>query len=84
MAPEKKGPDVHVVPSKTQPGKFVAREAGADKPFTRPATQAESIERGKPVARANQSELVIHGRDGKIRDSDSYGHDPHPPKDKKH
>ncbi len=62
----------------SSPGKRAARS------FTRPATQAQSIERGKPVARANQSELVIHGRDGKIRDSDSYGHDPHPPKDKKH
>jgi hypothetical protein len=27
--------------------------------------------------------VVIHGRDGKIRDKDSYGHDPCPPKDKK-
>jgi len=27
----KKGPSVHVVPSKTQPGKFVAREAGSEK-----------------------------------------------------
>ena len=26
------------------------------------------------------SELVIHGRDGKIQRSDSHGHDPHPPK----
>jgi hypothetical protein len=29
-------------------------------------------------------EVVTHGRDGKIRDSDSFGHDPHPPKDRKH
>jgi len=27
--------------------------------------------------------VVIHGRDGKIRDKDSYGNDPVPPKDKK-
>lgn len=66
MASPRKGPPVHVVPSKTQPGKFVAREEGAPKPFTRPATQAEAIERGKPVARANQSELVIHGRTGRL------------------
>jgi hypothetical protein len=84
MAPEKKGPDVHVVPSKTQPGKFVAREAGADKPFTRPATQAKSIDKAIPVAKANKSDVVIHGRDNKIRDKDSYGNDPNPPKDKKH
>jgi hypothetical protein len=27
---------------------------------------------------------VIHRRDGRIQDSDSYGNDPHPPRDKKH
>jgi hypothetical protein len=27
---------------------------------------------------------VIHRRDGKVRDSDSYGNDPNPPKDKRH
>jgi len=29
-------------------------------------------------------EVVIHRKDGSIRDSDSYGNDPNPPKDKKH
>jgi hypothetical protein len=27
---------------------------------------------------------VIHRPDGRIRDSDSYGNDPHPPLDQKH
>jgi hypothetical protein len=27
---------------------------------------------------------VIHRKDSSIRDSDSYGNDPNPPKDKKH
>jgi len=47
-------------------------------------TQAEAIERGRELARNNQAELVIHDRDNKIRDKDSYGHDPIPPKDDKH
>lgn len=80
----KKGPSVHVVPSQSRPGKFVAKEAGNSKPITRPATQAATIEKARPVAKQNKSELVIHGRDGKIRDSDSFGHDPMPPRDKKH
>ncbi len=46
-------------------------------------TQKDAIERGKELARNNQSELVIHGKDGKVRDKDSYGNDPCPPKDKK-
>lgn len=80
----KKGPNVHVVPSKTQPGKFVAKEAGNPKPITRPATQADTIKKAIPVAKENKSEVVIHGRDGAIRDKDSYGSDPNPPKDTKH
>ena len=80
----KKGPSVHVVPSQSRPGKFVAKEAGKSKAITRPATQAATIEKARPVAKQNKSELVIHGRDGKIRDSDSFGHDPMPPRDKKH
>ena len=80
----KKGPNLHVVPSATQPGKFVVKEAGNPKPITRPSTQGNSIEKAIPIAKQNHSEVVTHGRDGKIRDSDSYGNDPNPPRDKKH
>jgi len=43
-------------------------------------TQAAAIDAGRAIARHQHSELVIHGRDGKIRDKDSHGHDPYPPK----
>lgn len=84
MASPKKGPNLHVVPAKTAPGKFVVKEAGNPTPITRPATQAKSQEKAIPLAQKNRSEVVTHGRDGRIRDSDSYGRDPNPPKDKKH
>ena len=42
--------------------------------------QEQAIDRGREIARNQESELLIHGRDGKIRDRDSYGNDPHPPK----
>ncbi len=32
-------------------------------------------------AKRVKSEVVIHGRDGKIRSKDSYGNDPFPPRD---
>ena len=35
-------------------------------------TQKEAITVAREIARNNKSELVIHGRDGKIRDKDSY------------
>jgi Uncharacterized protein conserved in bacteria (DUF2188) len=47
-------------------------------------TQGEAIKEGQPLAEKNKSELVIHDRENRIRDKDSYGNDPNPPKDRKH
>ncbi len=47
-------------------------------------TQAEAIERAREIAINQQSEVVIHRRNDEIRDKNSYGKDPCPPKDKKH
>ncbi len=47
-------------------------------------TQKESIDSAKRVAQREKSEVVIHGRDGKIRSKDSYGRDPNPPRDTEH
>jgi uncharacterized protein YdaT len=46
--------------------------------------QRDAITVAREIAKNNRSEIVIHGKDGKIRDKDSYGNDPNPPKDKKH
>ncbi|MFH1832678.1 MAG: DUF2188 domain-containing protein [Candidatus Levyibacteriota bacterium] len=47
-------------------------------------TQAEAIDAAKNIAINQKSEVIIHGRDGRIRDKDSYGNDPFPPRDKRH
>ncbi|MEJ7830871.1 MAG: DUF2188 domain-containing protein [Segetibacter sp.] len=47
-------------------------------------TQKDAITVAREIAKNNKSELVIYGKDGKIRDKDSYGNDPNPPKDRKH
>ncbi len=47
-------------------------------------TQKEAIDVAKAIAKNNQSEVVIHRPNGQIRDKDSYGNDPNPPKDTKH
>ena len=47
-------------------------------------TQENAIKRAKPIAKEMQTELIIQGRDGKIRSKDSYGNDPNPPKDREH
>jgi hypothetical protein len=43
-------------------------------------TQGEAIDAGRRLARRNRSEHIIHGRDGRIRQRDSYGRDPFPPR----
>ncbi|TXE03085.1 DUF2188 domain-containing protein [Algoriphagus aquimarinus] len=42
--------------------------------------QRDAIKVAREIAKNNQSELIVHGRDGKIREKNSYGKDPHPPK----
>ena len=36
------------------------------------------------IAKKEHSEVIVHGRDGKIRSKDSYGNDPNPPRDREH
>lgn len=74
--------DVHVVPHPD--GGWATRKEGAGRVGSRYDTQREAIDRGRQQAIRDRSELVIHRKDGRIRDSDSYGNDPHPPKDRKH
>ena len=43
-------------------------------------TQAKAIQRAREIARNQESELFIHGKNGRIRERDSYGNDPFPPR----
>jgi len=71
----------HVVPHKDG---WAVRKEGSKKVTRKTRTQQESIEIGRQIAQNQGTELVIHRPDGTIRDKDSYGNDPHPPKDRKH
>ena len=73
--------DIHVVPHEDG---WATRREGANRVGAHFDTQAEAIEKGREQAQRERAELVTHRRDGTIRDSDSYGNDPHPPKDRKH
>lgn len=43
-------------------------------------TQQEAIQTGRERAIGGRSELLIHGRNGQIRERNTYGDDPYPPK----
>ena len=75
------GKDQHVVPND---GKWGVRGEGNERLTSRHDTQAEAIERAREIAKNERSEVVIHRPDGRIRDKDSYGNDPNPPRDRKH
>ena len=63
---------------------WAVRRSQADRDSSRHETQQKAIEAGRRTAQLESTELFIHGRDGRIRDRDSYGSDPFPPRDKKH
>jgi len=72
---KKGGKDIHVV--KNPDGGWDARKGGRVLSTSR--TQANAIKRGKTRAGADRVDLVIHGRDGKIRSKDSYGNESRKP-----
>lgn len=67
----------HVVPNA---GKWSVKRAGAVKASSTHATQAEAISAAVKIARNQKTELYVHGRDGRIRERNSYGNDSYPPK----
>ena len=71
----------HVVPRN---GGWAVRRSRADRVGSTHRTQSDAIDTARKRAIRDRSEVVIHRRDGTIRDRDSYGNDPFPPKDKKH
>ena len=76
-----KGKNVHVVPHNNG---WAARTEGSQKVLKDFDTKAQATDFGRNVARNQQSELVIHGLNGRIQDKDSFGNDQCPPIDKKH
>ncbi len=75
-----KGKNQHVV--KHADGWAVKGE-GNSKATRVTKTQQEAIDIAEEIARNQQSDTKVHGRDGKIRAGNSYGNDPYPPKDEK-
>ena len=71
----------HVVPNGDD---WAVKREGSQRASSLHPTQTDAIAAGTELARTNKTELVIHRPNGKIRDSDSYGNDPNPPKDTKH
>lgn len=67
----------HVVP---RDGGWAVRGEGNSRASSTHQTQKGAIGAAREQAQKQGSEMIIHGRDGKIRERNTYGKDPHPPK----
>lgn len=68
----------HVTPHPD--GGWQVKGAGNDRATSRHDTQKEAIKVATVIAKNQQSEVVIHKQNGQIRDKNSHGNDPYPPK----
>lgn len=71
------GKNQHVVPTNGRWGIKGERNSRYTSIFDR---QSDAINAARQISRNQQSELLIHGTDGRIRERDSYGNDPFPPR----
>lgn len=74
-----KGRNQHV--TKRADGSWQVKGEGASRASFVTTTQRDAINRGRIISSNQQSELIIHRPDGRIRARDSYEFDPFPPRD---
>lgn len=64
---------IHVLPNG---GKWAIKGEGNQKATKITDTQSEAIKFATEQAKNQKTELLIHGKDGRIREKNSYGNDP--------
>lgn len=67
----------HVVPHKKN---WAVKGEGNTRYTANMETKNEAIVKARRIAKNKRSELVIHNKNGKISERNSYGNDPYPPK----
>lgn len=80
-----KSPGRHII--KSPKNGWDVKKPGSARPTGHAGTQADAEKIAKSqVAKEGGGEVVIHGKTGEIRDSDTVppAHDPNPPKDTRH
>jgi uncharacterized protein YdaT len=68
----------HVVPDPD--GGWNIRKGGSERISGHFNTQERAIKEAREISDHQNTELYIHGRDGQIREKDSHGNDPYPPR----
>jgi hypothetical protein len=73
----KRSSNIHVVPHN---GGWATRREGSQRVSSTHRTQEDASRTARDTAKREGGETFIHRPNGQIRDRDSYGNDPHPPK----
>lgn len=71
----------HIVPNPN--GGWDIKRNNAQRASAHKNTKLAAVSLGRQMSKNQHTELVVHGKDGKIQNPDSHGNDPCPPKDKK-
>lgn len=71
------GKNQHVV---SRGNEWAVLGEGNSRDTSRHSTQAEAFKAAREIAKNQKSEVVLHGTNGRIRERNTYGHDPYPPK----
>jgi hypothetical protein len=71
------GKNQHVVPTR---GRWGIKGEGNSRLTSTFDRQSDAIAAARQISRNQSSELIIHVRNGQIRERDSHGNDPFPPR----
>lgn len=72
------GKNQHVTPHPT--GGWQVKGAGNNRATVRTTTQADAYSVAKGIAQRQKSEVIVHRPNGQIREKNSFGNDPIPPR----
>lgn len=70
---------IHVLPKWAQ-GWWAVKKSNNSRASGIYSTQQEAKKEATKIAKNEWLELLIHNKEGKIREKNSYGKDPHPPR----
>ena len=68
----------HVVPNAE--GGWDIKQRGGQRSSGHFDTKQEAVQRARTISQNQNTELVVHNKDGRIAGKDSHGNDPYPPK----
>ena len=75
--------DEHHVVHNSEKGGWDIKRNNATRSSGHFNTKEEATKAGRQISKNQNTELIIHKKNGQIQNSDSHGNDPCPPRDKK-